>query len=231
MSVIDPTALADQLAPLSHGTQALDIIRAALRQLGKLSAQQVFLNEQLLCMPILHSTICSHFNADLEHFHVLQGDIVRTEAAFVLGIRRVGNPSFVIATSTCDMVQGRREGAMLLSVEKKGRTSEHSPDTLRNQLGNLLACKSTRYFYLPPMPDDEDDVLFNVGVLDPVAHCANVDLATVERRASMTLIGWRYFGALLRSLPVREASDEVAIRRLGSVTAATTSSRRQDPSP
>lgn len=145
MSTIDPVELAERLAPLSHGTEALDIIRDALKQVGKLADRQDFLNQHLICEPILHATVSPHFEAGLEHFHVLQGDIVRTEAAFVLGVRRVGNPSFVVATSTCDMVQGRREGAMLLPVEAR-RTTEYSRDILGAQLATLIGCKSTRYF-------------------------------------------------------------------------------------
>ncbi len=67
---------------------------------------------------------------------------------------------------------------------------------------------------LPPLEDDDDDVLFNVVHLDEQAQCANRDLLTVERRASMTLIGWRVYGALLRTLQVRETAEEIAFRTL-----------------
>ncbi|GEM_PF-4739208 len=66
--------------------------------------------------------------------------------------------------------------------------------------------------YVPPLPDDDADVLFNVALLDPFAQCSNAALAAAERRASMTLLGWRVFGALLRNIQVREAVEEVAIR-------------------
>ena len=86
-------------------------------------------------------------------------------------------------------------------------------EKLHDELANLVAFKSNHYFYLPPLPDDDEDVLYNVAHLDPLALCANEDVPIAERRASMTLIGWRIFGAFLRNMQVREAKEEVAIRR------------------
>jgi hypothetical protein len=46
----------------------------------------------------------------------------------------------------------------------------------------------------------QGDVLFNVARLDPFAQCSNEALSLAARRASMTLIGWRVFGAVLYRL-------------------------------
>jgi hypothetical protein len=59
-------------------------------------------------------------------------------------------------------------------------------------------------------PADIDQIV----QLDPFAQARKEDVAVAERRASMTLIGWRVFGALLRSLEVREGAEEVDIRKL-----------------
>ncbi len=147
-----------------------------------------------------------------EPFHVLQGDVIRTDAAYILGSRQIGGPSYVVATSTCDVVPGRRKTALLLRVEPRRLTATVGRDQLRNDLANLIAFKTSRYFYLPPLPDDDADVLFNVVLVDPFAQCSNQMLALTERRASMTVLGWRLFGAVLRSIQVREAAEEVAIR-------------------
>jgi len=117
-SPIDVEALEQRLAPLSHGVEALTILRDTLKRLGPVVARQDFLNERLLCAPI-----------------------------------------------TFDAVKG-----------------------------------------LDPA---------NVVRLDPFAQCGNETLAFAERRASMTVLGWRVFGALLRAIGVREAAEEVAIRRRG----------------
>jgi hypothetical protein len=68
---------------------------------------------------------------------------------------------------------------------------------------------------MPPLPDDGQDVLFNIVQLDPFAQARKEDVVVAERRASMTLIGWRVFGALLRSLEVREGAEEVDVRKAG----------------
>jgi hypothetical protein len=211
MASIDVATLERRLAPLSHGTEPIAVLQEVLRQIGK-GERQVFLNEHLLRAPIRHESIRDKLDPVPEGFNVLQGDIVRTEAAYILGARQIGGQSFVIATSTCDVVPGRRESALLLPIQPR-RTGDYADASrLRSDLANLIAFRTTRYFYLPPLPDDPEDVLFNVALLDPLAQCANDALALAERRASMTLLGWRVFGALLRSLQVREAAEEAAIR-------------------
>lgn len=118
-------------------------------------------------------------------------------------------------SSTCDLVPGRRESALLLPVEPRGLNDYESLQKLESDLSNLVTFRSTRYFYLPALPDDKPDVLFNVARLDPLAQCANDALVLAERRASMTLIGWRVFGAVLRSIQVREADGEAELRTAG----------------
>ena len=210
---IDVTDLARRLAPLSHGTEALGIIRDALGQVEK-RQRQAFLNEHLLCAPIRYEEVGARMSKPPEPFQVLQGDVIRTDAAYILGSRQVGAPSYVVATSTCDVVLGRRETALLLRVQPRRLTVNVGRDQLRNDLANLIAFKTSRYFYLPPLPDDDAVVLFNVVLVDPFAQCSNQTLAFTERRASMTLLGWRLFGAGLRRIQVREAEEEVAIRTL-----------------
>ncbi len=152
---------------------------------------------------------------DAETFHLLQGDTIRSDAGYILGDRQAGNPSYVVATSTCDLVPGRRESALLLPIEPRGLNDFESSRKLESDLSNLATFRSTRYFYLPALPDDEPEVLFNVAHLDPLAQCASDVLMLVERRASMTLIGWRVFGAVLRSVQVREAEGEAELRTAG----------------
>jgi hypothetical protein len=204
------TRLEQELAPLSHGTEALQLLRNFLKGLGKVSARQHFLADHMLRSPIRSQDVRGRM--DVEEFHLLQGDIVRSDAAYTLGDRQIGNPSYIVATSTCDLVPGRRESALLLPVEPRGLDDYQSQQKLESDLGNLVTFRSTRYIYLPALPDDKPDVLFNVAHLDPLAQCANDALALAERRASMTLIGWRVFGGVLRSIQVREAEGEAEIR-------------------
>lgn len=202
--------LEHELAPLSHGTQALQLLRGFLKGLGKIAARQRFLADHVLCPPISFEEIRG--SLEVEPFHLLQGDVIRTDAAYVLGFRQVGNPSYVVASSTCDLVAGRRESAALLPVEPRRASDYELQHKLESDLSNLIAFRSTRYVYLPALPDDQPDVLFNIARLDPLDQCTNDALALAERRASMTLIGWRMLGAVLRSIQVREAVGEAQIR-------------------
>jgi hypothetical protein len=209
----DVAALEQKLALLSHGDMALRVLKEAMDGMS-VGARQSFLNEHLLRAPIYHEDVVAVMPQPPDVFHVLQGDVIRTDAAYMLDQRQIGNPSYVIATSTCDLVPERRVTAMLLRVEPKRPRDYADPAKLKNDLSNLVRFKSTQYLYLPPLEDDDDDVLFNVVHLDEQAQCANRDLLTVERRASMTLIGWRVYGALLRTLQVRETAEEIAFRTL-----------------
>jgi len=202
--------LEQELAPLSHGTEALRLLRDFLKNLGKVAARQRFLADHILCRPVTHENVRDRM--DVEQFYLLQGDVIRSDAAYVLGSRQVGNPSYVMATSTCDLVPGRRESALLLPIEPRRVSDSESQQKLKSDLSNLVTFRSTRHVYLPAMPDDDPDILFNVAHLYPLAQCANAALVVAERRASMTLIGWRVFGGVLRSIQVREAEGQAQIR-------------------
>jgi hypothetical protein len=209
---VDLVKLGERLAAYSHGSEALAILREELN--GLTTQDRVnLLNLHLLCAPISYDAVRALWQGPLDQFYVLQGDVVRTEAAYVLGARQVGNPSYVVATSTCDLVPGRRKTASLLRVQAY-RVGYAGQRQIARDLERLTLFETTRYFYLPPLPDDENEVLFNVVHIDEPAQCTNDTLAVVERRASMTLLGWRVFGALLRSLQVREAKEEPDIRAL-----------------
>lgn len=147
-------------------------------------------------------------------FFALQGDIIRTASAFSLGERPRG-ASYTIATSTCDLMPSYGRETILLLPVVPVTGGDESDEKLRRELGNLVSFRPKRYLYLPPLPDDDQSVLFNVVQLDPFAQARKEDVAVAERRASMTLIGWRVFGALLRSLEVREGAEEVDVRTLG----------------
>jgi hypothetical protein len=213
-SPADIDQLEQRLAPLSHGDDALVVLQEFLKRLGSWRERQKFLNTHLVCAPIHYEAVKSRLPIDPGPFFVLQGDIIRTHAAFSLGEHPPG-ASYAIATSTCDLMPSYgRETILLLPVVPVSQGSE-SEEKLRRELGNLVSFRPKRYFYLPPLPDDAPDVLFNVVQLDPFAQARKEDIIVAERRASMTLIGWRVFGALLRSLEVREGAEEVDVRRLG----------------
>lgn len=214
---IDVDSLERDPAPFSHGPAAIELITERVVNRLPRRERRSFFNRHLLQAAIYHADVAGRLQPPPEPFAVLQGDVIRTDRADILGVRQVGAPSFVVASSTCDVVPGRGSAVLLLMVEPRrhgDRDARGRPINLRNELGGLVALKSREAFYLPPLPDDPADVVYNVVHLDPLAQCDNATLLGIERRASMTLLGWRLFGALLRGFLVREAAEEAQLRRL-----------------
>ena len=200
------------LAPLTHGRQALAHIQAALAPLS-VEERVGELARTLLTEPLTHADAQARVGGDIEEFRVLQGDVIRTESAYSLGVRVVDWNSYMVATSTCDLISGRRTTALLMPVAPKRRSDyKGNARQLWGELDKLTLYQPTRYFYLPRLPDDDDDVLFNVVKVDPLAMCSNDDVNVAERRASLSLVGWRLFGACVREIMIREADQEAKMR-------------------
>ena len=113
--------LEQQLAAWSHTDEAALAIEAAVTQRFKKTAQRqlAFAQPKLICVdPILHSDAVASgpITTDEDPFTLLQGDIVSTEAAYLMGQRIVASSMFAVLNSTCDLVPGRREYASLLRV-------------------------------------------------------------------------------------------------------------------
>lgn len=227
-SGIDPDALERTLAPLAHGEEARKVLQDALEPLRPKSQRQEFLNRHMLRPVIRYEDVRERFEPPLEPFFALQGDVVQTENAYILGQRRTahdvyGSPLYVVATSTCDLVSRDRHPTtlpheeptfMLLQVLPR-RPSDPTIDErdLKQELSELTVFRRSRSFYLPPLHDQEG-VLYNVVLLEAHALASLKDLPLMQRRASMSVLGWRVFGALFRTLQIREADGEVNLRRV-----------------
>lgn len=202
--------LAEALREGAHGEAGIQQLRAALEPLSA-EERTNFLNSSILTKPIDQETANARAGRVLDPFNVLQGDVITTSAGYLLGVRQPAQ-TYVIASSTCDVQPGRRQTALLFAVAPQRR--EHFA-TLKEALGKmkpLTLYKPKQYFYLPPLPDDPADVLFNVAYLDPLYTIANDAVNLAARRASMTSFGWRLFGVMTRKLLVREADMEEAMR-------------------
>lgn len=86
---------------------ALDTYLAGLDAAGR----QREVNAVWLEPPITQAEAVAAYPPLSDHFDVLQGDVIRTEAAFVLGRRVVG--AYVVASATCDAVIRPRPQARL----------------------------------------------------------------------------------------------------------------------
>jgi len=79
-------------------------------------------------------------------------------------------------------------------------------------IGQLLKFQSTQRLYLPPLPSDPPDTLANALLFDGIIQIELEKLLLATRMASLSLVGWRIFGSLLRSMLVRTGEGEVRLR-------------------
>jgi hypothetical protein len=153
------------------------------------------------------------FPANGDSFTLLQGDLIRTDAAYLLGERLVGM-RFLIANATCDLVAGRRRYVALLPVQPI-----HQPETpeetraVGQMIAELLRFTQTRRMYLPPLDDDDADVIANAVEFDGIAQASLDDVLMAERIASLSLVGWRIFGSHVRGILTRSGDGETELRR------------------
>ena len=66
--------------------------------------------------------------------------------------------------------------------------------------------------YLPPLPGDLPEVIANAIIFDGVIQIKLEDLLLATRHASLSLVGWRIFGSLVRNIMVRAGENEVSMR-------------------
>lgn len=208
-----------RLRDLSHNTDALQIVQEFAATLKNTRQRQEVFNQSgaLVQPPILYAEARERnlMAPEEDAFSLLQGDIINTEAAYFVGERLIER-RFLVANSTCDLVPGRRNYAILLPLQriKPGETAEEQAATKR-LLAELLSFKSTRRMYLPPLPHDLEDVLANAVEFDGFAQAHTDDILLAERIASLSLTGWRVFASHLRGILTRTSESEIKLRTLG----------------
>lgn len=199
------------LQSLSHDLQPLSIIQSFARKIGKTKARQKLFNANgaLVRPPIEYQALRERglIPPEEDSFTLLQGDIISSNAAYFLGERITGT-KFTIASSTCDLVPGRRQYATLLRLQPVTSDNPHA----KQLLGEMLKFTSTQRMYLPPLPGDRDTVLANAVLFDGVVQIRLEDLLMSTRHASLSLVGWRIFGSLVRTIMVRAGDSEVKMR-------------------
>ncbi|MBZ9750741.1 hypothetical protein K7W42_07690 [Deinococcus sp. HMF7604] len=208
------------LHPLAHSREAVEKLQAfASAHRKTASVQEVMIAEgALIKPPIMHDHCCATGVCKLEEpFVVLQGDIVHTEAAYFMGVRFDGSGAlYAVGTSTCDLVPGRREYAVIYPITPVRKpTTEEERKQISHMLNSVLKFTSSMYMFLPRF-DDQDPalVLGNLVDLTRPHQIESNALLLAHRRYSLTEVGWRIFSTLVRHITSREAEDEVSIRNL-----------------
>jgi hypothetical protein len=204
-------ALEFALKDLSHDDRAVQLIRSFAENLGKTKYRQQVFNAAgaLVRSPLEYDEALAQgiIDAQEDRFQLLQGDIIVTESGYLLG-ERLTTMKFVVASATCDLVPGRRQYAALLRIQP---ITAEDPQSA-NLLGQLLKFQSMQRLYLPPLPQDSPSTLANVILFDGIVQVDVERLLLATRLGSMSLVGWRIFGAVVRSLLARTGEGEIRLR-------------------
>ena len=199
------------LQNLSHDRQTLFILQSFAEKFNKTKDRQMIFNKPgaLIQQSIEYQDMINKgiIGEDEDPFILLQGDIVSTDTAYFLGDRLTGT-KFAIASSTCDLIPGRRNYATLLRIQP---ISANNPQA-KQVISEMLAFKSTKRMYLPPLAEDAGDILANAVLFDGIVQIELKDLFMATRHFSLSLVGWRIFGSLVRNIMVRAGESEVKMR-------------------
>ncbi len=216
MTAIDKTPesleeLEARLQNLSHDIGPLSIIQSFAKKIGKTKARQKLFNTHgaLVRSPIEYQVLLDKglIAPEEDPFILLQGDIISSDAAYFMGERITGT-KFIVASSTCDLVPNRRQYATLLRLQPITVDNPYA----KQLLGEMLKFTSTQRMYLPPLPGDVDTVLANAVLFDGLVQIRLEDLLMSTRHASLSLVGWRIFGSIVRTIMVRAGESEVKMR-------------------
>lgn len=204
--------LEEKLKHHSHDQTAIKIVQEFAASLGKTRNKQVLFGTDGVLLrepPIIYQEVVEKglISQDEDPFSLLQGDIISTDAAYFFGERLLGM-KFIIASSTCDLVENRRDNAVLFRIQPINNDDKTAASTI----SELLRFKSTKLMYLPRLKSDTTDVIANLVLLDGVVQIRLSDLHLATRHASLGLTGWRIFGALLKTVMARTGESEVKIR-------------------
>lgn len=200
-----------KLRSLSHSEEAIQEVQRFSGILAGTKERLAIWNRDnaILRRPIESGEVASlGFDTPDDAFTMLQGDMVRTEAAYFLGERVTGRPKYAILNLSCDLVPGRSSYAALLRILELRRQE----DKAKEKLGTLLKFTRRDSMYLPVLPDDDPDVIGNVIQFDGICQIRAPELLLSHRLASLSLVGWRIFASFARAVIARANPRETVIR-------------------
>lgn len=203
--------LETELKGLSHSEEAIRSVQQFSESLPGTKARIDLWNAtHILVRPVLERSVAAErgFDTADDDFIVLQGDIVRTDAAFFYGDRVTGLPTYAVLNSSCDLVPGRSAHGALIRV----RPILRSDNGVKNTLGSLLKFARRDSMYLPPLPCDSGDVMGNLLDFQGICQIEASQLQLTERVASLSLLGWRIFASFARAVVARANPRDVEMR-------------------
>lgn len=147
----------------------------------------------------------------VEKFHLLQGDVIRSTVASVpspVNPFSEGDPYLYIVIPTTCSVQKFKFVSLARLIEVKG-TNKSGRGLLKKVLENL---NSAKYFYLPPLPGQDDDCIGNLAHFEEIAFIPGELVPISDRVVSLSDIGWHLYNSFLTYHYTRVSPEEISIR-------------------
>lgn len=155
---------------ISHSEEAIRAVQAFSDSLSGTKARLDIWNatNAIVRKPIEYKeTSALGFDSADDQFSILQGDIVRTEAAYFYGERIAGVAKFAVLNSSCDLVPGRTAHASLLRILPIRKDAERA----KEKLGTLLKFSRRDSMYLPALHDDDENIAGNaISLMESVRY-------------------------------------------------------------
>lgn len=193
-------------------------------KLATWDATQAWFNEHLgenvevrakVLAAILLTDTPFEFTEDLEakkidKFHCLQGDIICSSVVNVYdsitAFNEGENYFYILIPASCSANRYKFVLTARLIPIDAGR-SDHA--TL---LKNALLFKTHKYFYLPPLEEQDETTIGNLAHFEEISYIVRKDLVHARRVTSLSEIGLRMFNAFLSYHFTRISPEEDIIR-------------------
>ena len=194
----------------THGGGELEGLRLLLdaklgAEAGSVLSRMKFFDETLLTSPF----VWSEDMLPVQQFKVLQGDVVQTDlAATPFPLVAYGNdePSYFIVKPNSCFLQRLKQVEVV-------RLHPVTQTVNKRWLKQSVLMRAKRWFFLPSLPGQADDVLGNIVNFDEVSVVQTLDLENANRVASLTEFGWHIFSQLQADFYSKPSEDDYIIRQ------------------
>lgn len=150
----------------------------------------------------------------VDEFFVLQGDIIKTNAAITNSPLFDFNPleysHYVIVPSSCS-VQPRKYRQILLA---RLSPIENINGKIKDAFLQSIKFENNKLFYFPPIDNEKLGEFGFLAIFEEISYIENELLQSAQRVASLSLIGWHLLNAFLVNHYSRPSSDDIKLREL-----------------
>lgn len=207
----------------THGNANYSSFSEITREINKTSKIIPILNSFMLINPVkwddINGKIWTDEKTRLENqFYFLQGDLLRTNRIVTIDEARSENEfEYCVARQpTCELIKGRSEEHRIFRVSPCQIVRKDDINSNRKKYDSFaIACRfnSPKFFPLPPLVDDQEDVLGYIIYLSLPYFLTEKDAADAVQLSSLSISGWHLFNAAIQHAETRaNMIDELKLR-------------------